>query len=68
MSLKIINLMRDMLSWEDVIMLLKEHIALMESGAPNGKDFLAKTCILVAAKHDKETEDDESNSTDLGVN
>ena len=68
MSLKILNLMRDMLSWEDLIMLLKEHIALMESGAPNGKDFLAKTCILVAAKHNKEIEDDESNSTDLEVN
>lgn len=68
MSLKLINLMRDMLSWEDLIMILKEHIALAESGAPNGKDFLAKTCILVAAKHDKEMEDDESNSTDLGVN
>ena len=68
MSLRIINLMRDMLSWEELIMLLKEHIALMESGAPNGKDFLAKTCIIVAAKHNKETEDDEPNSTDLGVN
>lgn len=66
MSLSIINLMRDMLSWEDLIMLLKEHIALMESGAPNGKDFLAKTCIIVAAKHDKEN--DESVSTDPGVN
>ena len=68
MSLKLINLMRDMLSWEDLIMILKEHIALMESGAPNGKDFLAKTCLLVAAKYNKETEDDESNSTDLEVN
>ena len=68
MSLKLINLMRDMLSWEDLIMLLKEHIALAESGAPNGKDFLAKTCLLVVAKHNKEMEDDESNSTDLGVN
>lgn len=68
MSLKLINLMRDMLSWEDIIMLLKEHIELAESGAPNGKDFLAKTCILVAAKYHKEMEYDESNSTDLGVN
>lgn len=68
MSLELINLMRDMLSWEDIIMILKEHIALAESGAPNGKDFLAKTCILVVAKHSKEVEDDKSNSTDFGIN
>lgn len=60
--------MRDMLSWEDLIMILKEHIALAESGAPNGKDFLAKTCLLVVAKYNKEMKDDESNSTDLEVN
>ena len=38
--------------WETLLLILKDHINLVETGVLHGKDFLVKTCLLILAKYE----------------
>lgn len=43
--------------WEALLSILRDHIHLVETGAPHGKDFLVKTCFLILAKYELDVEE-----------
>lgn len=53
---KLIIMLAKSLSWDELIVLLKEHIEAYERNDTYGKEFLAKTCMLVAMKVKMEEE------------
>ena len=44
------NMMAEMASFDELVMILEDHIKMYKEGHKNGKDFLTKTCSLILTK------------------
>lgn len=47
---ELMNMMAKMSSFDELVMILEDHIEMYKKGHKNGKDFLTKTCSLLLLK------------------
>lgn len=47
---ELMNMMAKLVSFDDLVSILEDHIKMYKEGHKNGKDFLIKTCSLIMTK------------------
>lgn len=47
---KIMDMVAEMASFDDLVSILENHVKMYKEGHKNGKDFLIKTCSLILTK------------------